>query len=136
MKFKEAQRVWSPMNGLGTVEAIREDRSHSVVVHFDTGGMRSYTGSGRYFENDLLPTLFLDEVSPWPDPPAHRPDLKMDQPIWVRNDQSDAWLPKHFAGWDENNKVMAWCWNGTSHSANRGYSYEHYSLENPDARHF
>lgn len=42
--------------------------------------------------------------------------LKIDQPIWVRDRETDSWLARHYAG-NFAGKVLAWNDGGTSHSA-------------------
>ena len=43
-----------------------------------------------------------------------RPDLKIDDPVWVRF--NDVWKPRHFAGWDADGRMGIWAFGCTSHT--------------------
>jgi len=38
---------------------------------------------------------------------SFKPDLKIDDPIWV-SDVSTDWVPRHFSGWGEDGRVTVW----------------------------
>ena len=35
-----------------------------------------------------------------------RPDLKVDDPVWVMDSCRDGWHRRHFSGWDESGKII------------------------------
>ena len=43
-----------------------------------------------------------------------RPDLEIDDPVWVRF--NDGWKPRHFAGWDSDGRMGIWAFGCTSHT--------------------
>lgn len=133
MKFKEGQRVWSSKRGWGVISIISNAKGYPLLVDFDDGPKESYTIDGRDWLNDLLPTLFLDEVKDWPDPPAPRPDLEVDQPIWVRCLSEGKWKKRHFCRWSVNGKAVCFSKGRTSWTdTEEAVQWDEYSLEDPN----
>lgn len=63
-----------------------------------------------------------------------RPDLKIDDPVWVQ-ESTGRWLPRHFAGWSDDGRIQAFGSGTTSHTnkiEGSGVStWKFYYLENP-----
>lgn len=67
------------------------------------------------------------------DDPAtvERPDLAMDTPVWVRNEDNEPWEPRHFAEWCGNLMV---CWeDGTTSHSSEGTNafWKYWRLDDP-----
>lgn len=45
-----------------------------------------------------------------------RPNLKVDDPVWVRQKPNERWEPRHFKEWADD-KIICWANGTTSHSA-------------------
>lgn len=45
-----------------------------------------------------------------------KPELKVDDPVWVRDSELVSWQAGHFAGWDEDN-IKVWSCGQTSHTS-------------------
>lgn len=115
-KFKAGQRVWSVLDGWGTVVRCEGSRSdYLILVKHDNGDSDQYTEEGNWRKEDLRPILFLDEPKEWPDPPAPIPDMPIDTPLWCKNREGAPWLPVHFAG-VKDGKVSVFSWGLTSHT--------------------
>lgn len=87
--------------GFTVVGGIVEDNGEHSVEYWKSDG--SVLGSGVENRYDLI------EYNP-------AQDLKLDQPIWVRNSPTGRWVPRHFANVDERGRVMCWDAGATSHS--------------------
>jgi len=62
---------------------------------------------------------------------SFKPELKMDDPIWVGDDGLE-WHARHFSGWGEEGRVTTWVNGRTSHSAKTAEpAWLYYSLTNP-----
>jgi len=46
-----------------------------------------------------------------------RPELKVDDPVWVREFSEAEWCPRHFSDWDDDGKIRCWEEGKTSHSS-------------------
>jgi hypothetical protein len=84
------------------IVALLRDRRQETV--------QTYTRDGRFRGANSLP-LVSDLVIP-----ECYDDWKIDDPIWVWDDRTISALPRHFAGLDENGKVLAWPDGSTSHT--------------------
>ena len=116
-KFKVGQRVWSIMDGWGTVDSCESGvAQYPIGVRYDNGEHVLYTKEGKWRGNDLRPILFLDEPKEWPDPPAPIPDMPIDTPLWIKGPSSPKWWPVHFAG-IKDGKVTVYHSGLTSHTA-------------------
>lgn len=63
-----------------------------------------------------------------------RPDLKIDDPVWVRDLKAARWLPRHFAGWSDDGSMQAFADGTTSHTHRTGVStWKLYSLKPEEA---
>lgn len=63
--------------------------------------------------------------------PVERPDLAMDTPVWVRNEDNEPWEPRHFAEWCGNLMV---CWeDGTTSHSSEGTNafWKYWRLDDP-----
>ena len=60
-----------------------------------------------------------------PEPEVDWSKVKVDTPIYVRDDKKYDWKPRYFAKY-ENGKVCAWAWGATSFSIDRKSDYHEY----------
>lgn len=131
-EFEVGQQVDS-IYGLGEVRRIEDRGLYPVKVVHDGIGEVSYTLDGRLFNCHTRPSLFHDVVKEWPNPPKpiKKPDLKVDDPVWVRDYDEDGWLPSHFAGWISN-RVEVWLGGMTSHTTQATVIYKQYRTTKPE----
>lgn len=63
-------------------------------------------------------------------------DLKMDQAIWVKDDDDEVWYPRHFKGVSDNGLVDCWMDGRTSHTVNHERDdfteWSQWSVTNPN----
>ena len=59
--FKVGDKVFSCQFGWGEIKRIRETIDYSLDVSFGNGEEHAYTKCGRYFDEDLQPTLSFTE---------------------------------------------------------------------------
>lgn len=78
-----------------------------IAVNYEVSTIRAFTLDGTVYDTDPLYSL-VSEYSPWN-------DVKVDTPIWVRDDDRDDWKPRHFAKY-EDGVIYAWATGETSHS--------------------
>jgi hypothetical protein len=106
--FIHGQRAWSPTLGWGTVEIMRRYETCPVKLIPEKGYPTTFTPDGRGTVGSILPTLFHNEVKPedWPDPDPPRPELQIDDPVWVLDVVSRKWFPRHFAGWSDSGMLV------------------------------
>lgn len=93
--------------GFTVVGGIVEDNGEHSVEYWKSDG--SVLNNGVENQYDLI------EYNP-------TQDLKLDQPIWVRNSPTGRWVPRHFASVDVRGKVMCWDDGCTSFTATAKYS--------------
>jgi hypothetical protein len=70
------------------------------------------------------------DVPPLPEMP--RPDLKIDDPVLVRDNADGKWLKKHFAGWSDDGRMQTWPYGGTSWSNEEElvpHKWDHWKIE-------
>lgn len=73
--FKNAEvgdKVWSVGHGWGKITHIDNDDTYPLKVKFD-GDSATYTLEGKFYKDDLNPTLFWDEVKIVPPPKPLKP---------------------------------------------------------------
>lgn len=46
--------------------------------------------------------------------------LRVDDPVWVRESMEDEWEPRHFAGLDDDFRILVWGDGLTSHTKSLG----------------
>ena len=59
--FKVGDKVFSCQSGWGEIKEIHETGGYPLDVSFGKGLVNSYTKCGRYFDEDLQPTLSFTE---------------------------------------------------------------------------
>ena len=59
--FKVGDKVFSCQFGWGEIKGIHETMNYPLDVSFGNGGEHAYTKCGRYFDEDLQPTLSFTE---------------------------------------------------------------------------
>ena len=133
-EFKVGRRVWSLLFGWGTVMQIDSEAgiTYPMRVGFD-GGEEGFTKYGFYDVAHKNPSLFhanQGKIEFDTDEPIE--PIELDQPIWVRNFETDSWTPRHFKCHAK--KVGVHCyWNGQSkHSCNAGSTHwQHFRTTDP-----
>ena len=129
--FEVGDRVWE----MGEREwkiTYRAAKKFPFLIEDDEGREKWITQNGA--DNvHVLPIFFPNRF----EIPAEafekpRPDLKLDDPIWVRDRDTDNWQPRHFAKW-EGRKVVAWDEGRTSHSCAKfeRLEWQQYRLTDP-----
>ena len=96
-EFKVGDRVWSLINGFGTVKDIglEVESEYPVKVVFDSDIRTTYTADGFWQTNHKTPSLFhanQGKIEFDTDEPI---ELVDGQPIWVRAEERYDWLPRH-----------------------------------------
>jgi len=125
--YEMGQKPWIIWN-------IREGKRPFCIDIEDDGGEREVITNLGQYSDDMLPQFFPNrfEISDaaFEKP---RPELAVDTPIWVRDEDNDSWLPKHFARWCESGNICAFEYGLTSHSgnANRILRWKQYRLTDP-----
>lgn len=100
-KFKAGSMVWSPNYGWGEVEEEKYNKIFPILVKFYCGKDVKYTIEGKISPYSILPTLFIDEISPenWPNPPAKLDPstFVVNQDLEIKFSNSSAWILVKFA---------------------------------------
>jgi hypothetical protein len=122
MEFKKGDRV---MVG-HSLDRLRE----AIFIAHDEGAI--YPWVARKTGKDYMAYAYQYCV------PIH-PDFPMDHPVWVWDDDDPGnILPRHFAEWGEDGRIMCWEDGMTSHSiGDRKRSkveWGNYSTEKPDPK--
>lgn len=87
-----------------------------------------WRGDGRVLSSGVENRHDLIEYNP-------AQDLKLDQPIWVRNSPRGCWFPRHFASVDERGKVMCWDDGCTSFTVTEKYhksAWDYWTATKPE----
>jgi hypothetical protein len=70
---KVGDRVWSFDKGWGTIQGFDNNPKYPILVDLDDSSSRSYTYDGKYFDNDINPNLFWNELKfEIPSKPVHK----------------------------------------------------------------
>lgn len=93
------------------VLCVDRNSKHPVIALINNVGINSYTETGEYYAGGTS-VHDLIEYNP-------AQDLKLDQPIWVRNSPTGRWVPRHFAEVGGQNGVKCWDDGGTSHTCEK-----------------
>lgn len=83
-----------------------------ALVGGDFEEVERYTADGFFYEHRQLHELDLVEVLPYD-------DFKVDDPVFVRNNDCDTWLPRHFAGVNAQGDPLAFYGGETSFTSKR-----------------
>ena len=116
-EFKVGDRVWSLINGFGTVKDIvlEVESEYPVKVVFDSGIRTTYTADGFWHTNHKTPSLFhanQGKIEFDTDEPI---ELEDGQPIWVRDSERNVWRPRHFKCRSEKGGVYCYCDGKSKH---------------------
>lgn len=112
-KFKAGDCVWSVLRNCWV-------ELEGGQFTFVSDGRWNYTQEGQLIGSENpVPMLFLNEVKPqdWPQPEPPLPNLAVDAPVMVRDDNDSYWVKRHFANWD-NTQICCWDNGCTSFTAN------------------
>lgn len=88
----------------------RYSKDYPVVGLIGNVTTANYTETGKYFTSGIDCAHDLIEYNP-------AMDLKIDQPLWVRDSANDGWEPRHFARVDKKGRVCCWAGGCTSHTS-------------------
>ena len=61
-----------------------------------------------------------------------RPDLEIDDKVWVRDMDSHDWENAHFSGWIESGYIICWAHGCTSHTTTKKLPWNYYRLTPPE----
>ena len=61
-----------------------------------------------------------------------RPNFVVDDPVMVKDRSTSAWKRRHFAGWADNEGILAWDGGGTSFSEIIKIQWDEYRLPTPE----
>lgn len=129
--IKPGDRIWSMIDGWGTVVSLDSGAEYPFEVKFDTGTCETFMYCGRCYKMDRNPTLYWDEIQfeaperPKPEPPK-LPNLAVDTPVLVR-DKDTYWIPAHFAEWS-GSRIKTWIGGKTSYTAQAKHSWDEWKL--------
>lgn len=125
---KAGDRVWSFIDGWGTVLYLDKDADYSVRVSFDEGYVQYFTQSGHLpVSPRQKPVLFWDEVV-FEVPKKPLPKLEVDAKVLVWNDDDTDKEPRHFSHFNESGRIVVFADGTTSFSCvirdKRGQLYD------------
>ena len=107
---KVGDKVWDTRKGWGVVDEMRYSNEYPILVNFGHD-YETYTLDGYYFEDDVNPSLFWDEIA-IEAPPKPLPDLQVDTKVYVWSNADGLKLKRHFSHFK----------NGDCHTFNGGLS--------------
>jgi hypothetical protein len=70
-------------------------------------------------------------TSAWKHCQRPKPNLKVDDPVWVREDCQEEWNKRHFASW-KGDKILCWSYGRTSFTTTESTSWTTWSTEKPE----
>lgn len=95
-----------------------------VATYIDNGGseiVRQYTKNGKYYNDDIDHQLDLVEYNP-------AEDLKVDDPILVKDHASPTWYRRHFSHLGSHGKVYAFIDGCTSFTCEHATDWDEWKL--------
>jgi len=98
--FEIGDRVWSLNYGWGSVALAPVDlaiEEYPIYVNFDSGMSEQYTSEGYLWDSCKTPSLFHANQGVLEFNTNEPVVIAEDQPIWVRDSETDEWVPRHFA---------------------------------------
>lgn len=116
---KVGDKVWDTRKGWGVVDEMRYSNEYPILVNFGHD-YESYTLEGYYFEDDVNPSLFWDEIV-IEAPPKPLPKLEVDTKVVVL-DNDGSKINRYFSHFDKDGVLCAFdggrtSWTGVSTSA-------------------
>lgn len=101
------------VKGNGEIINIDKTSLYSIRVSYPCG-YADYLSDGRYYDSDVLPSLFVDDGKfQWPEQSQPLPQLEVDTKVWVKYNDNDCWKPRHFSNWGNDGKMYVFV-NGLS----------------------
>ena len=88
-----------------------------VTIENGAESIHTFTADGRFNFSPEGDSYDLIEVSPYE-------DLKIDEPVMVRNSGAIDWSRRHFAGVAANGKVLCWDSGCTSFTAGESFGWD------------
>lgn len=122
---KVGDKVWDTRKGWGVVDEIRYSNEYPILVNFGYD-CESYTLDGYYFEDDVSPSLFWDEIV-IEAPPKPLPDLPVDAKVLVWLDGSRDKYRRHFSHF-ENGGCHTFCGGHTSWTGGTTTAWDNWEL--------
>ena len=96
---KVGDKVWDTRKGWGVVDETRYSNEYPILVNFGHD-FESYTLEGYYFEDDVNPSLFWDEIV-IEAPPKPLPKLAVDTKVLVWNNSRAHAQKAHFCCFED-----------------------------------
>ena len=133
--YKIGDKIWDSLQGEWVEIAGISNFSHVLYpIMIKQGGSCTFAGLAntqhrvpRYFHNEFK---IPDEAFQKP-----LPDVKVDQPVWVKESIQRAWLPRHTTGMFIGDQLEVFCQGMTSHSQSIGHiateQYTYWTLTDP-----
>ena len=137
--FEIGDRVWSLNYGWGSVALPPTDldlEEYPIYVNFDSGSSEQYTSEGFLWSACVNPSLFHANQGVLEfdtDEPVVMAD---DQTIWVRDSETDAWVPRHFAVYVTTGGVYCYPDGKSKHSSSDNEPYDHWKFFRTSAPEF
>lgn len=100
--------------------SILTDHGHDSVSDIESHKPDGSTYISAPDRNDLVA-----EITPYE-------DWKIDDPVWVRGSEYEAWKPRHFAGVISNGKPQTWEDGQTSHTTSNKVTWTHITNIDPN----
>jgi hypothetical protein len=113
---KVGDRVWSFVRGWGKIVSVDHSIVHPIVAMFPKYGVKAYDLDGKYYDDDINPELYWDEVRL--ESPEPIPNLKVDTKVIVWSDPHSR-HERYFSHFDECGKMLCFADGETSRS-NKG----------------
>ena len=116
---KVGDKVYDIRYGWVEINEIYDGLYYPIAVKYEDITV-TYTKSGYYSATQDFPMLYWDKPEIIA-PPKPLPDLKIDTPILVKDEEDTEWSKRYFAGWSEKGKIMCWANGKTSWTADTDY---------------
>jgi hypothetical protein len=99
-EFKVGDKVWDFVYGWGTVTSIIHGDEYPVKIKFPAFlSVQTYGFDGKSTPSANRSLFFAEIPIPKEALERPRPDLKVDDPVWVMSYERQEWVKRHFAHW-------------------------------------
>ena len=109
---KVGDRVWDIRSGWGEVRGTNSSVSYPIAVYFQSEEFKTYTVGGLYDEDDIIQSLFWDEVV-IEAPVKPLPVLQVDTKVIVW-DSSTPKTKRYFSHFSSSGEMMCFIYGMTS----------------------
>ena len=118
---KVGDKVWDIRIGWGTIidNHSKGNKDYPICVQFEaTGANEYYTACGKYYSEDINPSLFWDEIK-FDVPKKPLPKLEVDTKVIVWNNYNSTKYHRHFHSFNKNGVIVTWGNGKTSFTASK-----------------